>query len=169
MAEELSFGASTAVVVSGLLVAGGGIALIVVGANGIGKASTAIRNATSQKAALSKEMAGLKAYQTNMSSLKSAVGNAVSAVGNLSQSWDYLYEDMNAVIGDLKTASSTVKLPWFDDTMDAADKDWNQVGSMAKAVQQQTADAKYKTVDLSHPGSSLLDALPPEDRNRLAA
>jgi len=167
MTEVLSFGASTAVVVSGLLVAGGGVALIVLGSKGIDSASRAVRDATAQKARLNQELTSLKTYQSTVGSLRSAVENAVSAIGNLAQAWDYLYEDMNAVVSDLQTAGDTVRLPWFADVMDTADKDWGQVGSMAAAVQNQTANATYTTVDLSQAGSSLTDVLPAQDRAAL--
>ncbi len=155
------------VIAGGIAVAAGGIALIVTGSVLLVKASNSIRDLTQQKAALNAELAILGTYKGTMGNLRSSVSNAVTAIGNLAQSWDYLYEDMNAVIHDLENAKGTIKTPWFDSTLTAADSDWAQVGSMAKRVQDQTADAKYKKVKLDKKGSSLLDALPKKDRTTM--
>ena len=53
--------------------------------------------------------------------------------------------------------------------MNEADSDWGQVNAMAKAVQLQTANSSWKKVDLSKPGSSLIDALPQADQNHIRA
>ena len=167
--DVITAGTSTPLVVAGVLAAGGGVALITVGSIGIDKASKAVRKATAEKAVLSQELTSLKAYCSTVSSLKSGVSNAVTAVGNLATSWDYIYEDLNAVISDLETAGSSVQLPWFDSIMNEADSDWGQVNAMAKAVQLQTANSSWKKVDLSKPGSSLIDALPQADQNHIRA
>ncbi|NQY80822.1 MAG: HBL/NHE enterotoxin family protein [Candidatus Caenarcaniphilales bacterium] len=167
--DVITAGTSTPLIAAGVLVGAGGVALITVGAIGIDKASKAVRKATIEKASLNQELTSLKAYCSTVGSLKSGVTNSVTAVGNLASSWDYIYEDLNAVIYDLETASSSVQLPWFDSIMDEADSDWAQVGTMAKAVQLQTANSSWKKVNLDQNGSSLLDALPDSEKAAIRA
>jgi hypothetical protein len=166
--DVFTAGASTPLIVAGVLTAGGGVALITVGSIGISKASTALRNATVKKARLNQELTSLKAYCTTTNSLKNSVTSAVSAVGGLATSWEYIYEDLNAVISDLNTAKTSTHLPWFDNIMDEADQDWGQVGSMAKAVQDQVATAKFTKLNMDKPNSSLTDALPTASQEALS-
>ena len=167
LTEVFTAGASTVIIAAGVLTASGGIALITVGAIGIDKASKALKKANEEKATLNQELTSLKVYCSTVDGLRASVNNAVGALGNLATSWDYIYEDMNAVISDLNTAKTTMHLPWFDSVLNEADADWAQVGAMAKAVQLQTIESSYKKVDLSKPGASLLDALPEKEKEEI--
>lgn len=165
--EALSFGATTALVVSGVLVAGGGIALITLGSIQIDKASHDIANTQARITELNENMGLLSAYSGTLEQLKTACEDGTTAISNLQTTWEYLYEDMNAVIHDIDAANSSIQLPWFEPSINTAVDDWTQLNQMAALAQSNIADMQLTKVSMKDNYGSLLNALPKEDADKI--
>lgn len=109
----------------------------------------------------------LKAYSTNINQLQVACQDGATASSNLKTTWDYLYEDMNAVIYDVETASSSAGLPWFEPSIKTAVDDWTQLSKMAALAQQNVADMQLTKVSMKDGFGSLLNGLPKEEAEKI--
>lgn len=156
-------GTSIPVAVAGVAVAGGGIALIVLGSEALDKASHEIAAAQTEIATLNQSISHLKCFDGIATGLASSCSTAVTSVSTLENQWEFLADDLDNVIFDVKQAKTSATLPWFPASIDTAVADWKQLGRIASCAQLSLADMKMSKVDMSGKFGSLLNGLPAKD------
>ena len=133
--EAFSFGASSALVVGGLALVGGGIAMQVLAAKDI---SSKMTDLTKNNTLLNEDeviAATLILANKNVSAMVAAIDSAVNALTNLQTGWIGLKGDLQNIIDALNTGKGDEGTTWLIDDLNAAKTDWDVAKTLAVKLQ----------------------------------
>lgn len=135
LGEFASAGTSTALVVGGLVVAGGSGTAVGFAADNLSKTKKKLSEATRELAIDKQIYACTKQASINIEALKASVGMGIDAVNSLMNGWESLEGDFQQVIDQL--SMSTPELgAWLVDSLEAANQDWQDTLALAKELQK---------------------------------
>ena len=150
-AEGLSFGASTALVVGGLAVVGGGIAMQVVAGKDI---SSKMDDLTTQNNTLAEDevvAATLTLANKNVSSMINAIDSAVTAVTSLQTGWIGLKGDLQEIVDALNAGKGDEGTTWLINDLNAAKADWDVAKTLAVKLQSNGTIPVQNTTPINYP------------------
>jgi len=128
-------GASTALVLGGLAVMGGGIAMDVVAGMDLSKKMDEYKDATTELTKDQQISSCLIQASQTVQSLVDSINNAMGAITNLQSGWSSLKGDLDQVIGALNDAESDEGTSWVIDDLNAAKADWEDAKTLAVQLQ----------------------------------
>jgi non-hemolytic enterotoxin B/C len=128
-------GASTALVLGGLAVMGGGIAMDVVAGLDLSKKMDEYKDATTELTKDQQISSCLIQASQTVQSLVDSINNAMGAITNLQSGWSSLKGDLDQVIGALNDAESDEGTSWVIDDLNAAKADWEDAKTLAVQLQ----------------------------------
>jgi non-hemolytic enterotoxin B/C len=128
-------GASTALVLGGLAVMGGGIAMDVVAGMDLSKKMDEYKDATTELTKDQQISSCLIQASQTVQSLVDSINNAMGAITNLQSGWSSLKGDLDQVIDALNDAESDEGTSWVIDDLNAAKADWEDAKTLAVQLQ----------------------------------
>jgi non-hemolytic enterotoxin B/C len=134
--EIESAGASTALVVGGLAVIGGGVAMQVLAGKDLSAKMTQLQNDNVQLATDLQISACLINASKNVTAIITSIANAIIAIQNLQAGWSGLKGDLQQIIDALNAGTGDEGTTWLITDLNAAYADWNS--ALALAVQLQS-------------------------------
>ncbi len=144
--EELTFGASTALVVGGLAVAGGGVAMQVVAGKDISKKLDDLKNKTTELTEDETIIASLTLASKNVGAMVNSIDHAVTALTSLQSGWGSLKGDLQEIIDALNQGKGDEGTTWLLDDLNSAKKDWDDAKTLAVKLQSNgTISVKHST------------------------
>jgi non-hemolytic enterotoxin B/C len=149
--EELSFGASTALVVGGLAVIGGGIAMQVLAGKDI---SSKMYDLSQQNVTLAEDetvAATLTLANKNVTAILSSLDSAVQAVTSLQTGWTGLKGDLQNIIDALNAGQGDEGTSWLIDDLNAAKADWDDAKQLAVQLQSNGTISVKNTTPIKYP------------------
>ncbi len=135
LGEFESGGATTALVLGGLAVMGGGIAMDVVAGMDLSKKMDEYKDATTELTKDQQISSCLIQASQTVQSLVDSINNAMGAITNLQSGWSSLKGDLDQVIGALNDAESDEGTSWVIDDLNAAKADWEDAKTLAVQLQ----------------------------------
>ena len=132
VAEIATFGASTALVVGGLAVAGGGVALTVIGAKTLKQAESDITDTMKQINQINESVTALTHVDGQIKDLLSAVTTALESVRAMEKGWQVLSADFSELMQDV---ADTEKVNWVRPKLNATGLAWTKMQTDATMLQ----------------------------------
>jgi hypothetical protein len=133
--EIETFGVATALVVGGLAVTGGGIALQVVAGKDISAKLTELRDRTVQLSTDLRIAACLINASRNVSAIVNSIENAIIAIQNLQAGWSGLKGDLQQITDALNAGKGDEGTTWLITDLNAAYADWEIAKDLAVKLQ----------------------------------
>jgi len=135
LAEFETAGASTALVVAGVIAVAGGSAVMAAAGDNLSKTKADLASVSSQLTIDELCYASTKMSSHTIDTLQRTVNNGVAAVIGLQTGWQTLGSDFTEVVSQLETSSPNLG-SWLVNTLKAANTDWQDTLTLAKSLQQ---------------------------------
>ena len=134
--EIESAGASTALVVGGLAVIGGGVAMQVLAGKDLSAKMKQLQDDNVQLATDLQISACLINASKNVTAIITSIANAIVAIQNLQAGWSGLKGDLQQIVDALNAGQGDEGTTWLITDLNAAEADWK--AALALAVQLQS-------------------------------